>query len=431
MNTKTLPAIALGFSTLLGTAALARGDASWTQLRGPAQGIAKDAGVPLTWSETENVAWKTPVPGKAWSSPVIADDQVWVSNATPDGRELSVLCIDRNSGKVVHDLKLFTVAAPQFCHPFNSYASPTPVIEGDRIWVTFGSPGTVCLDRKTGKKIWERTDFVCNHFRAAGSSPMIYKDLLILPFDGSDFQYIVAMNKNTGETVWKTDRSIDFKDLDKAGKPTAQGDMRKAFSTPRLATFDGREMLISVGSKCLYAYEPASGKELWRIENRAAHSGSATPVIGDGLVYWNTGHGKAELWAVRPGGPSESGDLSESHVAWKVTKNVSTRASVLLHEGLVYMVDDGGIASCRDAKSGEEFWKERIGGNYSASPLFVDGRIYFFAEDGKTTVIEPGKTFKSLGESKLGDGFMASAAVVDGALYLRSRSALYRVEKKG
>jgi outer membrane protein assembly factor BamB len=324
---------------------------------------------------------------------------------------------------------LFDVPTPQYAHPFNSYASPTPTIEDGRVYVSFGSPGIACLDTKTAKVLWERRDFVCNHWRGAGSSPVIYKDLLILPFDGADFQFIVGMDKRTGKTVWKTNRSIDFQDIDpNTGKPQADGDWRKAFSTPRVVTVGGAlPILLSLGSKALYAYEPNTGVELWRAECRGAHSGSATPVVGKELIYFNTGHGKAELWAVKPGG---TGVVPDSDVVWKLKRNVPTRASVLFHDDLIYMVDDGGIASCVDAKTGEDVWRKRIGGNYSSAPLLAEGRIYFFSEDGKSTAIAPGREMKVLGENQLEGGFMASPAVSDRALILRTKTHLYRVEAK-
>ena len=403
---------------------------AWPQFRGPTgQGIAQAKDVPLEWGEGKNVKWKTPIHGKAWSSPVLLNGQVWMTTATPDGKQLSVVCVDAADGKIVHDLELFDVANPQFCHPFNSYASPSPVAEptpdGGRIYVSFGSPGTACLDAKTGKVLWERRDFVCNHFRGSGSSPTLWNDLLLLNFDGSDFQYVVALDKNTGKTAWKTDRSVDFQDLDAKGKPTAEGDFRKAFSTPRVGTFGGKPMLFSLGSKCFYAYEPATGKEIWRAENRAAHSPGNTPVFGPDLVYFTFGNGKNELWAVKPGG---SGVLGDADVAWKVKKNVPTRSSVLLVDDLLYCVDDGGIASCLEAATGKEIWKERLGGGFSASPILAAGRVYFFGEDGKTTVVEAGRTFKKLAENALEAGFMATPAAVDGALLLRTKTHLYRVE---
>ena len=301
------------------------------------------------------------------------------------------------------------------------------------------SPGTACLDTKSGKTLWERRDFVCNHFRSAGSSPLLFGDKLFMHFDGSDYQYVVALDKNTGRTVWRTDRSLDFQDLGPDGKPKAQGDFRKAFSTPRIASFpsddgrpgSGKPELISVGSQAFYAYDPDSGKELWRIENRAGFSGTATPVIGGDTAYLCTGHGKTELWAVKPGGYTKGGVLPESRVAWKVRKNVPTRSSPVLFDDLLYMVDDGGVASCTDARTGEQLWHSRLEGSYSAAPIVAAGRIYFFNESGKATVIAAAREFKRLAENSLDAGFMADPAVSGQALYLRTKTSLYRVEGGG
>jgi outer membrane protein assembly factor BamB len=413
-------------ATIALLSSIAIGETNWPQFRGPTgQGLSDAKSAPLTWSEGQNVKWKTPIHGKAWSSPVVWGNQVWVTTATEDGHELSVLCLDKDSGKVTLDQVLFHVDKPQYCHPFNSYASCTPVIEEGRIYVTFGSPGTTCLDTHDGKMLWERTDFVCNHFRGAGSSPLLWNDLLIMNFDGSDYQYIVALDKKTGKTIWKTDRSIDFKDMQPNGRPLADGDMHKAFSSPRVIPFNGHQELISEGSNAIYAYDPSTGKELWHIEDRAAHSGSATPVIGDGLVYVCTGHGNPELWALRPGG---SGLVDDSQVAWKVKKHVPTRSSPLLVDGLLYFVSDIGTASCVDAKTGKEAWHSRIDGSYSSSPLYAQGRIYFFNESGKATVVAAGREFKVLAENQLDAGFMSCAAVSGDALFVRTKAALYRIE---
>ena len=416
---------------LVGTffCSFAHAESAWPQFRGPGmQGVADVSDTPLEWSEEKNITWKTPIHGKAWSSPVILGNQVWVTTATEDGRKLSVLCIDKDSGKIIRDLKVFDVEKPQYCHPFNSYASSTPVIEPGRIYVTFGSPGTACLDTETGKVLWERRDFVCNHYRGPGSSPMVHGDLLFMNFDGSDFQYIVALDKKTGKTVWKTDRSIDYQDLEADGKTVQrEGDMRKCFSTPRVWNVDGNPLVVSLGSKAFYAYQLDDGKEVWRIEYRGSHSGSATPVIGDGVLYYCTGLGNESLFAVKPCG---KGVLSDEHIAWKVKQNVPGKPSPLLHDGRIYMTDDAGIASCVDAKTGNEIWKGRLDGNYSASPVFAGGKIYFCDEDGVTKVIAPGDQFKILAENELEDGFMASPAVADNALFLRTKKFLYRIQQK-
>jgi outer membrane protein assembly factor BamB len=404
---------------------------TWPEFRGPTgQGIVEGGEkLPLKWSETEHVVWKTPIHGRAWSSPVSDGERIWLTTATTNGTELSAICVDFKTGKLIHDLKLFEVEKPQYAHPFNTYASPTPVwdVEARRIYVTFGSPGTACLDAESGKKIWERRDLECNHFRGAGSSPIIFRNLLIMNFDGSDFQYVIALDKNTGKMVWKANRSIDFKDLTSEGKPQADGDWRKAFSTPLVHDFnDGNgPVLISHGSKAVYAYEPLTGKELWHVEEQKTHSGSGRPVVGHGMVFVSMGHSKSELWAIKPGG---KGDVTHTHVAWKVKRNVPTRSSPILVGDLIFMVDDGGIATCLNAKTGEQIWNERIGGTYSAAPIATRERVYFFGEDGKTTVIAAAKEFKVLATNQLGDGFMAVPAVIEDALILRSKTHLYRVQ---
>lgn len=409
---------------------------SWPQFRGPSlQGVADAKGLPVVVEEKTGVVWKTAVPGKAWSSPVVADGKVWVSNATPDGKKLSIVRLDLATGKIDLDEVLFTVVNPQFCHAFNSYASPTPVIDGDFIYVTFGSPGTACLDMKTGKKVWERTDFVCNHFRGAGSSPIIWQDRILLNYDGSDFQYVVALDKATGKTVWRTDRTVDYKDLDpKTNKPKADGDFRKGFTTCRVIPVDGKEQLLSVGGKAAYGYDLATGKELWRLDfaplGNDSHTPAFTPVVGDGLVYFATGHGKSELLAVKLDALKAGGTIGESAVAWRLKKNVPNRSSALVHDGLLYLTDDSAIATCLDAKTGEEVWKERVGGKgFSASPTLADGRIYLFSEGGVVTTIEPGRTFKKLGEGEFADGFMNSPAIVDNAFILRTKTSVLRVQK--
>ena len=408
--------------------------AQWPQFRGPdGNGVTSATGLPLKWSETENVRWKTPIHGRAWSSPIVLGNRIWMTTATPDGKELFVVAVDKATGKVLIDQKLFDVANPQFAHAFNTYASPTPVAEPRtsnrdlaRVYVTFGSPGTAALDAASGKVLWTRRDLECNHFRGAGSSPILFRDLLIMHFDGSDVQYVVGLDKRTGKTVWKTDRSIDFQDVEN-GKVKADGDFRKAFSTPQIVTVNGSPVLISAGSKATYGYDPLTGKELWRIVDRSSYSASNRPVAGNGLVYYTTGWDRGVVTAVRPDG---SGDVSTSHVAWRSPRGASQKPSLLLLGDLLFMLGDAGIVSCLDAKTGEEVWRARVPDSYSASPLAAEGRIYFFNEDGKTTVIEAGRTFNVLAESTLDDGFMASAAVDGRALYLRTKSALYRIETK-
>lgn len=396
--------------------------AQWPQFRGPdGSGVSDSSGLPIQWSETQNVRWKTAVHGRAWSSPVVLGSQIWLSTATPDGRELFAVAIDKNTGRIVRDLKLFDVGTPQYAHPFNTYASPTPVAGDGRVYVTFGSPGTAAIDAASGKVLWTRRDLECNHFRGAGSSPILFRDLLLMHFDGSDVQYVVALDKRTGRTVWKTPRSIDFQDLEPDGKIKADGDFRKAFATPQIVMAGGRPVMISLGSKAAYGYDPANGKELWRLEERGQFSASTRPVAGLGLVFFPTGFNTGQIFAVRP----ETGE-----VAWKSARGAPNKPSLLLTGGLLFMVNDSGIATCLDARDGTEIWRSRLPGNYSASPVAAGGRVYFFSEDGHATVIEAGREFKVLARNLLDEGFMASPAIDGPALYLRTTSFLYRIETR-
>ena len=389
----------------------------WPQFRGPTgDGHSDSTGLPVKWSETEHVKWKTPIPGRGWSSPVVLGNQIWITTATEDGKQMSALCVDRESGKIVHDLLLFENEKPKFCHALNSYASCTPVIERGRVYVHFGAYGTACLDTATGKTLWERRDLECDHWRGPGSSPILFENLLIVHYDGYDLQYVVAFNKETGKTVWKIDREVDY--------GTTDGDIMKAYCTPIVIDVAGKKQLISPTSKAALAYDPRTGKELWRVRF-GNFSATARPLFGHGLVFINTGFGKADLLAVRPDG---AGDVTDSHIEWKVTKSIGSKPSPLLTDGLIYNVHDQGVATCVEATTGKEVWTHRLGGNFSASPIYGDGKIYFLSQEGKTHVVKPGREFTQLAENTLADGFMASPAVTGKSLILRTRSALYRIE---
>jgi len=393
---------------------------SWPQFRGPTgDGHADATGLPLTWSETENVTWKVSIHGRAWSSPVVSDGQVWLTTATEDGLEMFAVCVDLGSGEVLHDLRVFTNREiTQEMHSLNSFASPTPVVEKGRVWVHFGVYGTACLDTASGNVLWQRRDLPCDHFRGPGSSPILFGDLLILSMDGIDVQYMIALDKTTGRTAWKTDRSIDLE----AFNP----DFRKAYSTPTLIEAAGRTQLVSTGAQGSYAYDPATGKELWRVAV-PGFSNVSRPLFGGGLVLVNSGFGRAQLWAVRPDG---QGDVTDTHVVWKATKGIPVKPTPVLVEGLIYMADDRGVASCLELSTGETVWQERLGGQFSASPIYADGRIYFFSHDDEATVIRPNRTFQRLAANRLDAGCMASPAVVGNALIVRTKTHLYRIEKR-
>jgi outer membrane protein assembly factor BamB len=397
------------------------GNDNWPEFRGPtADGHADATGLPIHWSETENIRWKVAIHGKGWSSPVIWGNQIWMTTAPPDGKQRFAVCVDRMTGKILHDIKVFVDPQPAFCHPFNSYASSTPAIEAGRIYVHFGSCGTACLDTNTGEILWTRRDLPCDHFRGPGSSPMLYKDRLFLQFDGFDLQYVVALDKATGKTLWKQPRNIDY--------GTDNGDLKKAFGTPIVIKVQGHEELISPSASATIAYDPASGQELWRVRHGGMNVG-ARPLFGHGLLYVSTGEVTPfRLLAIRPGG---HGDVTTSHVIWKQNKGVPNRASMLMIGDLFFMANEDGIATCLETQTGQVVWQKRLGGQFTASPVFADERMVFFDQEGMSHVLEAGREPKIVAHNRLDDGCMASPAVVGKALYVRTKTHLYRIEQSG
>ena len=391
---------------------------NWPQFRGPAGDGSSDAtGLPISWSETENVKWKTAIHGRAWSSPVIWDDQVWLTTATEDGHDQFVVCVDRDSGKILHDLKLFHNDELQITSSLNSHASPTPVIEEGRVYVHFGAYGTACLDTSSGKVLWQRRDIYCDHYRGPGSSPVLFGNLLIFHMDGIDVQYVIALDTETGKTAWKTDRSVDFTGI--------VPDLRKAYSTPLVIGTGESAQMISTGAEGSYAYDPATGKELWRVRVKG-FSNVSRPLFGNGLVYVNSGFSRPVLLAVRPDG---RGDVTDTHVVWRCDKGMPMKPSPVIAGELIFAINDAGVASCVEAATGSLVWQERVGGEYSASPICAEGRIYFFSHDDKATVIEAAGEYKPLAANKLDAGAMASAAIAGKALFLRTKTHLYRIEQ--
>jgi outer membrane protein assembly factor BamB len=410
--------ILVPLSLLLLTLPLAA-DENWPRFRGPrADGRTDSTGLPTTWSETKNIKWKTPLHDRGWSSPVVWGDQIWVTAATEDGKTDFAICVDKHDGRILHDLKLWENEKPSpLGNAVNGYASCTPVIEEGRVYVHFGSYGTACLDTATGKILWQRRDLPCEHYRGPGSSPILFENLLIFHMDGFDHQYIVALNKATGQTVWKTDRDVDY--------GTDNGDVMKAFSTPIVIEAAGKLQLISPTAMSTFSYDPRTGKELWRIRYKT-HSVGVAPLFQNGLVFINTGFGKADLLAVRPDG---SGDVTNSHVVWAAKKSIGSKPGQVVVDDLIFNVHDTGVASCLDSKTGEEQWSKRLGGEFSAALLYGDGKVYFCDHAGTTTVVKPAREFVELAVNKLDDGCMASPAVTGKALIWRTRSALYRIEE--
>lgn len=407
--------------------------ADWPDFRGPrgdghvvAPG-GKPIGLPLTWSETNNIRWKTEIHDHGISSPVVMNGQVWLTAATKSGSDYFAIGVDEATGKILFDEKIFHTDSPEPLGngaSMNTYATPSPVIEAGRVYVHYGSAGTACLDTKTGKVIWKRNDLPCRHYRGASSSPVLFENLLILTFDGADLQYLTALDKKTGETVWKTNRSVAWNDENIGTQMAREGDLRKAHGTPLIATIDGKPQLLSVGAKAAYAYDPRTGSELWRVENSDC-SNAPRPLFENGLAFIVTGFQKKEMWAVKTGG---SGVVTDTHVAWKLTKGVGRYASPLLVDGLIYTASDESFITCIEAATGQVVWTERVGGKYAASPIYADGRLYLFSQDGTTTVLKPGRTYEVLATSKLDAGFMASPAVDGKAFFLRTKTHLYRVQ---
>ncbi len=390
---------------------------NWPEYRGPtADGHTDEAKIPLSWSETEHVKWKTAIPGLGWSTPVIWADQIWMTTSNESGTERFAICVDKNSGKITQNIKLFDVANPEPLAQINSHASPSPVIEEGRVYVHFGTQGTACIDTKTGEVLWKRCDLKLEHQVGAGSTPILFNDTLIVHCDGTDVQYIIALNKRTGETVWKTPRSLDLKKFNP--------NVRKSFDTPVIATVKDHLELISVGGQCVYGYDPATGRELWRFGYKGYSNAFRPAVVGD-IAIFSTCYDVAHLEAIRLGG---TGDVTATNRLWTNMKNAPYKTSPVVVNGLFYMISDAGIATCLDPRTGTEVWKERVGGEFSASPLCTKGRIYLFDQSGKSTVLAPGRSFSVIATSKLDAGFMASAAVTGKALILRTKTHLYRIE---
>jgi outer membrane protein assembly factor BamB len=427
----------LSFFTLLAVTVVAIAADNWPEFRGPhGNGHADARGLPLTWSEDENVRWKTAIHDKGWSSPVIWGNQVWVTTATEAGDKCYAVAVDRDTGKVVHDIPLFEVrlaprkagnTPPSIMAPyeewarFNSYASPSPVIEEGRVYVHFGATGTACLETATGKVLWQRTDLECGHHRGAGSSPILHGDLVILTFDGFDVQYLVALNKADGKTVWKRDRNFH--------NPEKNGDLKKAYSTPLVITVNDRPLLVSPSAEATAAYDPKSGEEVWRVVHGGMNA-SQRPVFGDGKLFTGGADGGKLLVAVRPDG---KGNVTRTHTEWASTDRAApNRTSVLLVWAKLFMVNSGGIALCLDAGTGKELRRERLGstGPFWASPIYADGKWYAFDEKGQGFVLTADEKLTVLAANKLAAGGRASPAAVGSALYVRTDTHLYRLEAK-
>ena len=401
------------FSFLVGVSALGATSSDWSQFRGSlGQGHSDAKNLPLRWSATENVAWKKELPGTAWSSPVLADSKLYLTNAVPSGEGFSLraLRLDAGTAKVEWDTELFRMETSPRIHRKNSYASPTPFLEEDRLYVHFGNQGTACLDLN-GKIIWKkRYDYPPVH--GSGCSPVIEGDLLLFSADGASSPALYALDKNTGDVRWKAARESAAK-------------RKFSFSTPLVITVKGQRQIVSPASDYVFAYD-LSGRLLWKLNYPGGYSVVPRPVYAHGLVYVSSGFDRPVIHAIRPDG---AGDVTRTHLAWKTDKNGPRNSSVLVVDDLFFMAADNGVVSCLDARTGDLRWRERVSGACSSSLLYASDRVYLIDEQGKTFVFAAAPEYKLLATNDLADRALASFAATDGALFIRTASALWRIGK--
>ena len=400
---------------------------NWTHFRGTnLNGISEDHNVPVTWNDSTNIIWKTGIQGKGWSSPVVFGDQIWVTSASEDGKQMAGICLNFNSGKLIYNINLFQPDSTYPKHSINTYATPTPCIEDGFVYLNFGTYGTACVDTRNGKVVWKRTDLNCDHVQGPGSSPILYKNLIILHIEGVDVQYLVALNKQTGETVWKTERPAKlYEPLAPIGK--------KAYITPIIMNVNGVDLLISNGAAVCIAYNPLTGEEVWRIIE-GEDSTIAMPFSEDGIVYFYTsfvtdpdGEKYAELLAVNPEG---KGDVTGTNVLWRRKFPVLQLLTPLIKEGLIYTIDTKNMLYCLNAKTGAEVYSKKLKQKYNSSPVFAGGNIYFTSVNGETMVLKAGNQLQILAENKLPGEVYATPAFLRNSILLRTDSQLYRIGMK-
>ncbi len=391
----------------------------WPQFRGPTgDGISNATNVPIEWSATEHVAWKQPIPGTGWSSPVLSKGKLYLTTAVGEKESqvsLRTICVDATDGRIVWDTEVFqpTADAARQIQSKNSLASPTPIVDGDRLYVHFGHMGTAALDLD-GNVIWRQTSLSYRPQHGNGGSPVAIGELLVFSCDAIENPFVVALDRGTGDVRWKTDRQTTAK-------------RKFSFSTPTAIEVDGAPQVVIPGSGFVGGYDPSDGHEIWRVRYGEGYSVVPRPVYADGLLFVASGFDKPVLYAIDPQGAT--GDATDTHVAWTYAKGAPLTPSVLVVGGELYFVSDKGVATCLDARSGRLNWTKRLGGDFSASPVLADGRIYVQSEAGVTTVINASKEFESVATNDLGERTLASPAVADGAIFLRSESNLWRIQK--
>ena len=408
-----MPRLAALLALLL-LASAARGE-DWREFRGPTgQGLYAGKGVPVEWDTTKNVVWKEAIPGHGWSSPILLKGRVYLTTFEQGSGKigLQALCLDAATGKRLWQKEVFAPDAKKSpgIHSKNSHASPTPVTDGERLYVHFGHQGTAALSLD-GQVLWsDNKTLRYAPVHGPGGSPILAAGKLVFSADGSDKQFVVALDPATGDVAWKTDRKSQ------AGK-------KFSFSTPLLIDVAGKQQIVSPASGALMAYDAADGKELWRVKYDG-YSVIPRPVYGHGMIFFSSGYDYPKLLAVRVDG---KGDVTKTHVAWSTAKGAPHTPSPLLVGDELYTVGDHGTATCFDARTGKVHWSKRLEEAYSASPTYADGKVYFQSEDGVTTVVRAGKEYALLATNRMDERTYASFAVADGAIYLRTEGHLYRI----
>lgn len=414
---------------------------NWNQFRGPqGDGVADSSNLPIEFDESTNIRWKIPIAGSGWSSPVIWENEVWVTTGDDAKRELRAICIELETGNVKHDLKVFDMVErkldPAYVYDsphLNSPATPTAVVEQDRIYISFGSQGIACLDRVTGEAIWQRRDLRIYQPVRQASSPIVDEENLYVAFDGTDQQFFIALHKKDGTTRWKVNRQVETDWAQtlrgsgigsvKSGKPN---DNRKSFATATMIKVDGTRQLIAPAAEAIISYDPDNGNELWRTVHPGGFNVAARPIFANNLVYVFTSGLNHFLMGIRPDG---RGEVTDTHVEWLTSKSTPNIPSPIVKDDLLFMVTDkGGIARCLDAITGEEIWKKRLGGDHWASPVLADGKLYFCSKQGEVFVMEPLRDSPEvLAANEMNASFIASPAVTGDAIILRSTTHLYCV----
>ena len=404
----------------------------WPTFRGPSgNGIADTAAsAPTTWSAKKNVAWRTPLPGTGWSSPVIGGGRIYLTAAiSVDGEsgsaeggeksdagdfDLCLLVLDERSGELIdqHAVMRQSHQRTPKIHSKNSHASPTPILNGDRVYLHFGYQGTACVTRN-GDPIWTNRELFFKPTHGNGGSPVLVEGKLVFTCDGDKQPRVVALDAATGEIVWEQQRPVRAKKT-------------FSFCTPTVINVAGRKQIVAPGSDCVLGLDPATGDVIWDVRYDG-YSVVPKPVFHGGLVVLSTGFDSSKMFAIRPNG---RGVVTDSHVEWRQNKFVPKTPSMIAHQGRIYSVSDNGIATCIDSATGELIYRERLGGNFSASPVLVGDNLYFTNERGVTTVAKTGDRFRKLAENDLGERTLASFAVSDQALVVRTDKALYRISEK-